>query len=91
MAKEFKLIYCPKGKKECRHCSNMQIVNVKRVGVIKTGAMERIVSKVNLGKWCECDGRHYVRDLKTCPVEDGKKVKLVPFVLSELAWSQRRS
>ena len=82
---------CPLGRKICRHCSEIVIRTVQRVGVIKTGTYERRETSANLGAWCNNDGRHFVRELKECPQPAPGSVPLVMPEISELEWMRRRT
>lgn len=81
---------CDKTGNPCRFCSNETLTNVSRVGIIATGRIERRVSTVNLGQFCNNDGRHYVRDLPACPVPGALAAPLVKHELSELEWMRRK-
>jgi len=81
---------CEKTGKPCRFCSLDRHLNVSRVGVIKTGTIERRESWSVLGQWCNNDGQHFVRDLPECPIPGTLTVPLVPYEVSELEWSRRK-
>ena len=81
--------YCPLGKGICRHCSDEVLVEFKHVGVIKTQLMERIETRIKLGLWCNNDGRHYVRELKSCPAIDALTTPIVPREPDLVAWMKK--
>jgi len=81
-----KLDVCPKTGQECRHVSIEKDIRIQRVGVIKTGQVEKRETRIILGERCNNDGRHYVRDLPECPIPGAIVVPLVPFELNELTW-----
>lgn len=63
-------------------------MSVSRVGVIKTGQIERRISFIDFGEFCNNDGRHYVKDLPEFPVQ-GALAMPVPEALAgvdELTW-----
>ena len=83
---------CPLKGKECDYCSPGQIVTVQRVGVIKTGKLERREVRTNLGERCENDGRKTVGELTECPADIALGVKITPgmYQVNELDWMKRR-
>lgn len=83
-------VICPMTKSPCRHCSNEEILNVSRVGIIKTGQIERREIRTPLGQFCNNDGRHFVRELDACPIPGALAAPLVPYELSELEWMRRQ-
>ena len=82
--------YCPKGKRRCRHATDSKHTIISRVGVIKTGQMERRVTVIPLGIRCENDGRHMASELKECPADLALKAPLIKYELSELDWGKRK-
>lgn len=86
-----KLEVCPMTGKECQYVSMERVIKIQRVGVIKTGRFERRETRIDLGEFCNNDGKHFVRDLKECPIPGALAVPLVPFVVDELTWMKRHS
>lgn len=87
---------CPKKGGPCRHCSIetvlrpfTRILKDARTGLFKPG--ERGLCRSVIGEFCNNDGRHFVRDLLSCPVPGALAVPLVPVEVSELDWARRRS
>lgn len=81
---------CSKTGSPCRHVSIEKIRNVQRVGVLKTGKIERRESIILLGERCNNDGRCMVSELRECPIPAALAVPLVPFEISPLEWMRRR-
>ena len=81
---------CEKTGKPCRFCSLDRSQTVSRMTVIKTGQIERRETWIPMGQWCNNDGKHFVRDLRSCPVPDALAVPLGPLEVNELDWSRRR-
>jgi hypothetical protein len=65
--------------------------DVKHVGVIKTQLLERVETRVTLGLFCNNDGRHFVRELTECPMQEGMNVPLVKKETTELEWMRMRT
>jgi hypothetical protein len=81
---------CEKTGTPCRHCSEEKHINISRVGVIKTGQMERRRTEIALGQFCNNDGKHFVRDLPACPVPEALSAPMIKHELSELDWMRRK-
>jgi hypothetical protein len=81
-------IFCPTGKRICRHASDECIKDVQRVGVIKTGAFERRETLIKLGVRCNNHGNAMAADLPYCPQNDIPPV--IPLEENLLAWAGRR-
>lgn len=87
--------FCPLDIEDgpCRHCSDEVQKEVVRFGVIrdcefgKAGQMGQKTRRIELGKFCNNDGRRYVKDLKVCPKKDALSVPLN----HELHWMKRRA
>lgn len=84
------MVKCPLKNGECRHCSMEQFISVKEVGIIKTGKMDRRVTKINLGERCNNDGNKMVKELTKCPSDIALGVPLVPYKITELDWMRSR-
>lgn len=82
--------YCPLGKQPCRHCSDETKVIVQRVGVVKTGTLEKRTTVVRMGTFCNNDGRHFVHDLAECPMSAALAAPLVKHEITELEWMAAR-
>jgi hypothetical protein len=86
---------CPTKGGPCRHCSIekvsrpcTELLKDPRTGLFRAGA--RVLRMAELGAYCNNDGRHFVRDLASCPVPAAIAVPLVPVEISPLAWAARR-
>lgn len=82
--------FCEKTGHRCRHCSEEKRINISRVGVIKTGQIERRKTEIALGQFCNNDGKHFVRDFLVCPIPGALAVPLVKKEVTELEWSRRK-
>ena len=81
-------VFCPTGKKICRHASDECLRNVQRVGVIKTGTLERRETCVQLGVRCNNHGNAMASDLDHCPQNDISPVTQLED--DPLLWASRR-
>ena len=90
---EFVDTFCPLGKEKCRFCSDEVQREVVRFSVIrdcdlgKVGQTGSKVRRIELGEFCNNDGRHFVRELKMCP----KKEALATPLNTELYWMKRKT
>lgn len=82
---------CPKTRAPCRHCSNEVRRTTQRVGVIKTHLLERREIRIKLGAFCNNDGKHFVSELKECPIPGALAAPLLPFEIDELTWMRMKS
>ena len=74
----------------CRHCSDEEKISIQLVGDLKTNKLVHHLCRIPLGKFCNNDGRHFVKDMKECPVPAALAVPLVPYQVSEREWFARR-
>lgn len=85
------MVKCPLKGNVCRHCSMDQKIEVKEVGVIATGKMERKVTRINFGERCNNDGRKMVKELTECPSDIALGVPLVQYEITELDWMRSKT
>jgi hypothetical protein len=79
-------MFCPLGARKCDHCSDEKRRDIQRVGILKTGLMERREREIPLGLFCNNDGKTFIKNLKVCPIPEALGVPLVCPILTELNW-----
>lgn len=66
-------VVCPMFGEKCRFCSDEVVKEVVRFGIIKDcdlgkkGELGSRVRRIELGEFCNNDGKHFVRELSYCP------------------------
>lgn len=81
---------CPLTGVGCRHASDESERQVRDFSDLKTSKRGKKVVYVEKGVFCNNDGKHYVKDLKACPMVAALAAPLTPYVPNELEWARMR-